>query len=146
MTALGTWAVYLRDRSCVLKTDHEPVKYLQSKIKLTGRQMRWIDELQSYNFIAEHLPGSKNSAADALNRNVESSIILNSLRLKDSSLAQRIQEGYADDKWLKDFMACFWMGTHNTPRKSRCMHGTTQWRITISTGQERIPEYSIYHR
>lgn len=72
MIALRKWAVHLRDRPFILKTDHEPIKYLQSKTKLTGRQMRGIDELQSYNFTVEHLSGSQNGAADALSRNVES--------------------------------------------------------------------------
>ena len=47
MIALRSWSVYLRDRPFILKTDHEPIKYLQTKSKLTGRQMIWLDELQS---------------------------------------------------------------------------------------------------
>lgn len=98
MIALQTWAVYLRDRPFILRTDHEPIKYLHSNMKLTGKQMRWIDELQSYNYTVEQLSGSMNCAANALSRVVESSAVLNLLKLKDHTLVQRIQKAYAHDK------------------------------------------------
>lgn len=73
MIALREWAVYLRDTKFTLRTDHEPIRYLQSKAKLSGRQMHWLDELQSFDFKVEHISGSKNSAADALSRCVYNS-------------------------------------------------------------------------
>lgn len=105
MIALRKWAVYLRDRPFILRTDHEPIKYLQSKTKLTGRQMRWIDELQSYNFTVEHLSGSKNGAPDALSRIVDSPVMLKALRLKDMTLVRRIQNRFAKDKWSTELIA-----------------------------------------
>ena len=52
----------------VFKTDHEPIRYFQSKARLTGRQAQWLDELQSYSCGVEHVPGSKHVVPDALNR------------------------------------------------------------------------------
>lgn len=104
MIALREWTVYLRDRSFVLKTDHEPIRYLQSKPKLSGRQMRWLDELQSFDFKVEHIPGSKNKATDALSRCVNVSQF-KSLRLQEKSLMNEIREAYHDDEWAQNLLA-----------------------------------------
>lgn len=40
MIALKEWSVYLRGIKFMLKTDHEPIIYLQTKSQLTGRQKR----------------------------------------------------------------------------------------------------------
>ena len=111
MIALRSWSVYLRDRPFILKTDHEPIKYLQTKSKLTGRQMRWLDELQSHSFSTEHLPGSKNTAADALSRNAEEqqhqTSILKGLRLREKELQEKIRKEYSSDKWAKEIISYF---------------------------------------
>lgn len=43
MIALRTLNHYLRERRFIFRTDHDPLRYLQSKPKLTGRQFRWLD-------------------------------------------------------------------------------------------------------
>lgn len=75
--------------------------------------------MQSYNFIVKHLPDSENSAADALSRNVPSSIILNSLRVKDKTLVPTIQEGYANDEWSRDLIVWFSNGEAQHSKKVR---------------------------
>lgn len=59
MIALREWAVYLKDCPFIIRTDHEPIKYLQTKSKLLARQMRWLHELQCYSFKVEPIKGSK---------------------------------------------------------------------------------------
>eukprot|EP00178_Gracilaria_changii_P003742 TRINITY_DN1564_c0_g2_i1.p1 TRINITY_DN1564_c0_g2~~TRINITY_DN1564_c0_g2_i1.p1 ORF type:complete len:336 (+),score=33.80 TRINITY_DN1564_c0_g2_i1:769-1776(+) len=45
MISIRVWSPYLRGRSFIVHTDHDPIQYLQSKLKLTARQCRWLDEL-----------------------------------------------------------------------------------------------------
>lgn len=48
MIALREWDVYLTGLRFFFKTNHEPIRYLKSKTRLTGRQYLWLDELQQY--------------------------------------------------------------------------------------------------
>jgi hypothetical protein len=51
-------------------TDHEALKYLQTKstTKITARESRWLQELSAFDFNIVYMPGSKNILADALSR------------------------------------------------------------------------------
>jgi len=62
MISLRHWDIYLRGRNFTFRTDHEPIRYLQSKARLSGRQARWLDVLQSYTYDTEHITGAKHSA------------------------------------------------------------------------------------
>lgn len=59
MNALRECSVYQQGRSFLLRTDHKPLRYLQSKAPLSGRQYRWIDTLQEYSYQVEHVPGKR---------------------------------------------------------------------------------------
>lgn len=68
MLALQEWSVYLRGKKFVLRTDHELIRYLQTKTKLTGRQGRWLDTLQGHSYEVQHVPGKQHIVPDALSR------------------------------------------------------------------------------
>ena len=59
MIALPDWDVYLKGRKFTFRTDHEPIRYLQTKPKLPGRQSRWLDSLRSYTFQTRQIPEKK---------------------------------------------------------------------------------------
>lgn len=42
LLAIREWSVYLRGRRFTFRTDHEPIRYLQTKARLSGRQARWL--------------------------------------------------------------------------------------------------------
>lgn len=71
LISLQKWDVYLRGASFVLNTDHEPIRYLQSKPRLSPRQQRWLDIFQQYDFTINHVRGIHNVAADALSRRAD---------------------------------------------------------------------------
>ena len=65
--AIHAWDPYLRHAEFTLYSDHKPLEHLQTQPKLTGRTMRWVELLQQYNHIVQHIPGATNPA-DAFSR------------------------------------------------------------------------------
>jgi hypothetical protein len=61
--------VYLYGRRFVLLTDHEPLKWLMTNKKLTGKHARWAHILSEYDFEIRHRPGKRSGDADGLSRN-----------------------------------------------------------------------------
>ena len=61
-----------------VRTDHKNLQYFRDPRKITGRQARWIEFLQDFDYTLEHIPGSTNTMADLLlqrkdlNRGVDS--------------------------------------------------------------------------
>lgn len=98
IVALREWDVYHRGRKFELHTDHEPIRYLQSKARLIGRQARWLDELQSYDYDVDHVPGKHNVVADALSRRSDH-IQLKNIRIENGDLQRRIISEYAKNEW-----------------------------------------------
>ena len=59
---------YLFGNSFTLVTDHEPLKWIMTTTKLTGKLARWSLLLQEYDFTVEHRAGGDNTNADCLSR------------------------------------------------------------------------------
>jgi len=52
-------------------TDHKNLQYFRDPCKITGRQARWIEFLQDFDYTLEHIPGSTNTVADLLSRRTD---------------------------------------------------------------------------
>ena len=65
---LKHWRHYLICKEFILFSDHEALKWLSSQKKVNPRHAKWIEFLQSYNFVIKHKPGEDNRVADALSR------------------------------------------------------------------------------
>ena len=59
---------YLFGNSFTLVTDHEPLKWIMTIQKLTGKLAKWSLLLQEYDFTVEHRAGTANTNADCLSR------------------------------------------------------------------------------
>ena len=103
--ALKEWSVYLRGRSFIFRTDHEPIRNLQSKARLTGRQYRWLDIFQEHSFDVEHIPGIQHVAPDALSRRPDhmSTLALKSIPLLSPDFSSQIRNSYEQDSWATEF-------------------------------------------
>ena len=55
--ATGHFRKYLFGNSFHLVTDHEPLKWIMTTEKLTGKLARWSLLLQEYDFTVEHRKG-----------------------------------------------------------------------------------------
>ena len=103
------WAVtkhfhnYLYGAPCFeIKTDHNPLTYVQSTAKLDAVGHRWMAELGAYNFTVSYKPGVLNRDADALSRRPREdiqvdeatvSLVLNSEPFKVECMALHVDAG-----------------------------------------------------
>jgi reverse transcriptase-like protein len=51
-----------------VRTDHKNLQYFRQPQKITGRQARWMEFLQDFDFVLNHIPGHFNTVADLLSR------------------------------------------------------------------------------
>lgn len=57
---------WLRGHSFTVWTDNNPLTYIMTK--LDACEQRWVSKLAPYTFDLKHIPGAKNTVADALSR------------------------------------------------------------------------------
>lgn len=65
--ALRVWRCYVEGRVAVLVTDHHPNTYLKTLRDLSRRQARWLEFLESFEYMWQYRPGRIN-VADPLSR------------------------------------------------------------------------------
>lgn len=109
----------MRGRRFTLLTDHEPIRYLQTKPNVTGRQFRWLDALQEHQFEVQTVPGSKHIVPDALSRRPDHipAVALKGLSLQDPAFPDRIKRAYTEDQWAMKLLACLRDGEEPEYRK-----------------------------
>ena len=65
---LEHWSHYLKGQSFILHSDHESLKHIYGQSKLSAKHTRWVEFMQSFNFVAKFKTGKTNIVADALSR------------------------------------------------------------------------------
>ena len=68
LNSFKVWDHYLSCQHTVVETDHESLKSFWTSPNFGHRQLRWVVELEQYDFEVKHLPGRLNIVADALSR------------------------------------------------------------------------------
>jgi transposase InsO family protein len=71
--AVDEWRVYIEGspHSVILRSDHRPLMWLNSKPSLSSRLFRWVERLDGHAFRIEHVAGKANNVADALSRRAD---------------------------------------------------------------------------
>jgi hypothetical protein len=67
LRCMKVWRCYLLGQPFVWWTDHDNLRYWETKAELSQRMIRWLAALAEYDFKVEHIPG-KSNPADALTR------------------------------------------------------------------------------
>ena len=68
MWAIKKFDRYLYGKEFILKTDHQPLIYLNQNVVANHKLMRWALTLQPYRFRFEAIKGKNNVGADYLSR------------------------------------------------------------------------------
>ena len=66
--ALKYWRVYLWGAVVKTYTDSSFLRYLKTCELNSPRQVRWVSLIETYNVQFTHIPGTTNTAADAISR------------------------------------------------------------------------------
>ena len=66
--ALEHWRHYLLGNEFVLFSDNFALQYVMQQHKLNHKHAKWVEYLQSFNFILKHISGQANKVVDALSR------------------------------------------------------------------------------
>lgn len=76
---------------------------------MSGRQSRWVDELQSFSFTVEHVPGTGNAPPDDLSCRADHVPQLKLISIRSADFVQLVRERYMGDslalsliKYLKE--------------------------------------------
>jgi RNase H-like domain found in reverse transcriptase len=59
---------YLHGSRFIVRTDHDPLRYLDTQPRLSKCQVRWLDSLEEFDYKIEYIQGKWNIVADALSR------------------------------------------------------------------------------
>jgi hypothetical protein len=95
--ALKTWRIYLEGRPFTVITDHAALEYLPTQPKLSRRQARWMELLQSYDFVTRYRPG-KTNIADPMTRKPEFNLTATSLNV--NAIMLQLADSYKTDKYF----------------------------------------------
>ena len=52
----------------ILYSDNHALQYIMQQPKLGQKHAKWVEYLQSFNFVLKHISGKSNKVADALRR------------------------------------------------------------------------------
>lgn len=67
--AYRQWRCYLENNHTVfIHSDHNPLRFLQTQKKLSGKHARWLESLSRIDWKITYIPGDKNVVADAVSR------------------------------------------------------------------------------
>jgi hypothetical protein len=90
------WRHYLMGKRFEIRTNHTILKYLFEQPNLNSRQSRWLQFINEYNFVINHIKWKENKVVDALSRRVHE-LHATTINTYQSDLKDKILEAGKSD-------------------------------------------------
>ncbi|KAE8710387.1 hypothetical protein F3Y22_tig00110321pilonHSYRG00086 [Hibiscus syriacus] len=99
LLAASKWRHYLESKPFIIKTDHEPLKYLLEQKLTTVIQKRGLTKLLGLDYTIQYRKGKSNVVADALSRQWEDQgqCLIMGTTLVIPTWVQEVEDNYKDD-------------------------------------------------
>lgn len=99
---------YLESSEVVIKSDHQPLRWLLSLKSPSGRLARWALTLQAYDLRIEYVPGRSNVIADTLSRPTIDATETNLVAVDmPTESAAKIRQAQLSDPDVRKIIQCF---------------------------------------
>jgi hypothetical protein len=98
--AVRHWRPYLCGRAFIVRTDHQPLKYILDQRLATIPQHHWVSKLLGYDFTIEYKLGRTNVVADALSRSDTPEALLHGISSPSFDLLDDIKHAAKADAEL----------------------------------------------
>jgi hypothetical protein len=109
------WRPYLWGRAFIVRTDHQPLKYILDQRLTTIPQHYWVSKLLGFDFTIEYKPGRTNVVEDALSRRNMTDPELHAISSPSFDLLEDIKQAAETDTELGDLRHQIEAGTLSDP-------------------------------
>ena len=103
--AVRHWRPYLWGRSFVVRTDHQPLKFILDQRLATIPQYHWVSKLLGFDFTVEYKPGRTNVVADALSRRDAKEATLLVVSAPSFNLLEAFRAAASTDEGMRQMLA-----------------------------------------
>ena len=119
-------------------TDYISLEYIKIQTNLSHRQARWLETLQSHDFVVRYRPGKTNVVADALSRKPQ----INSMTTLTTTLVddETFEQGYEQNKYFAQILETL-QHPDQSNEKSRARAKNFEWtnqRIYLKEGHRLV--------
>jgi hypothetical protein len=113
--AVRHWRPYLWGRTFVVRTDHQPLKFILDQRLATIPQHHWVSKLLGYDFTIEYKPRRQNIVSNALSRRDAPDAQLQAISWPSFYLLEDVKQAAETDTELDDLCAQITAGTLGAP-------------------------------
>jgi hypothetical protein len=92
--ALKKWRHYVIPKEFVLHSDNHALQFVTQQEKLNQKHVKWVEYMQNFTFVINHISGTANKVVDSLSRKC---LLLQKFRVKTLGFDD-LRNMYADDQ------------------------------------------------